>query len=462
MLGYQYRALVTSAGTTAISAPVPLVVGTSSAKLAWLQNNFTSDQLGNPSIVSDTAQPIGDGVPNLLKYAFNISPWENGQPFLPQPTTSGGNIMLTFNAPQSDLTYTVQASTDLINWDTTDVMIQTNGTQVAASYTIAPKSAFPQPGSYQITDLGTINGADTYAYRVNAKGHVAGRSGTANFLWTPENGMIVITNNAMDWPFMGLNDSDQVVGDTADDHAYLWYQGNLTYLLDAGGNPLTVAYDINNSGKVTGQVGFTIVTWLNGAIAYPPTFGGDTQSAFKINSSGNMAGIANPYPGYRLLAVWFNGGTTIQNLNTISGEFATINDLNHVAAADEANNAFLWKGGSQYVQIGDLGGGETFPKAVNNADIIVGYSNNSSGQQHAFIWADLNGNNQTDPGEMQDLNSFLPPNSGWVLDDAEGINDSGVIVGSGLHNGQRRAFIMSLNISPSSKAFLRVVVAPSP
>jgi len=46
-------------------------------------------------------------------------------------------LSLTFPAPQSDLTYTVEASTDLINWSATGVTTQTNGTQMTASYTTA-------------------------------------------------------------------------------------------------------------------------------------------------------------------------------------------------------------------------------------------------------------------------------------------------------------------------------------
>jgi probable HAF family extracellular repeat protein len=44
---------------------------------------------------------------------------------------------------------------------------------------------------------------------------------------------------------------------------------------------------------------------------------------------------------------------------------------------------------------------------------------------------------------MTDLNSLLPANSGWVLSDARGINDSGQIAGTGLINGRDHAFLYS-------------------
>ncbi|HTB63888.1 MAG TPA: leucine-rich repeat protein [Opitutales bacterium] len=140
-LGFQYQAVLTNYAGSITTTPVPLVVGTSTAKLSWLQNNFTSTQLGNPNIVADSVAPAGDGIPNLLKYAFNLQPFVNEQSSLPQPTASGGNLTLTFPTPQSDLTYTVEASPDLINWSTTGVMVQTNGTQETASYPISPSTS---------------------------------------------------------------------------------------------------------------------------------------------------------------------------------------------------------------------------------------------------------------------------------------------------------------------------------
>jgi len=122
------------------SSSAPLVVGTSSSKLAWLQTYFTTAQLGNPTIISDTATPANDGIPNLIKYALNLNPLMDGRPLLPQLILSAGNLTLSFNTPPSDISYTVQSSTDLINWSTAGVT-QTNdkvNSTVTASYAISP------------------------------------------------------------------------------------------------------------------------------------------------------------------------------------------------------------------------------------------------------------------------------------------------------------------------------------
>ncbi len=44
---------------------------------------------------------------------------------------------------------------------------------------------------------------------------------------------------------------------------------------------------------------------------------------------------------------------------------------------------------------------------------------------------------------MKDLNKLIPPGSGWVLVEADGVNDSGQIVGMGMHNGQEHAFLLT-------------------
>jgi hypothetical protein len=41
---------------------------------------------------------------------------------------------------------------------------------------------------------------------------------------------------------------------------------------------------------------------------------------------------------------------------------------------------------------------------------------------------------------MRDVASLISPNSGWILNEATGVNDAGIIVGNGTIAGQIRAF----------------------
>jgi probable HAF family extracellular repeat protein len=66
----------------------------------------------------------------------------------------------------------------------------------------------------------------------------------------------------------------------------------------------------------------------------------------------------------------------------------------------------------------------------------------------AFVWDPVHG--------MRDLNELLDPVSGagWVLLSARGVNADGTLIaGNGLHNGQRRGFIVQQVIpEPSTLA----------
>ena len=133
--GYQFRVVATNSSTPPItSSSVALVVGFSSGYLSWLNSNFTSIQLGTPSVIATSATPANDGIPNLLKYALGLSPLQNARNQLPQPTSSNGILSLTFPAAHTDVTYSVQASTDLINWSTTGVTTTANGSTETATY----------------------------------------------------------------------------------------------------------------------------------------------------------------------------------------------------------------------------------------------------------------------------------------------------------------------------------------
>ena len=46
-------------------------------------------------------------------------------------------------------------------------------------------------------------------------------------------------------------------------------------------------------------------------------------------------------------------------------------------------------------------------------------------------------------GKAQDLNTLIPEDADWTLEEAHGINDHGQIVGYGLHHGQERAFLLT-------------------
>jgi rhamnogalacturonyl hydrolase YesR/predicted secreted protein len=134
--GNQYHCVATNIVGSANSTTATLTVNTVS-KNTWLQACFTPAELNNPAISGDTATPANDGISNLLKYAFNLYPWTNAQSLLPQAQTSSGELTLTFQLLRSELSYTVEASTDLLNWTTSGITLQSSGSNVTASYPVS-------------------------------------------------------------------------------------------------------------------------------------------------------------------------------------------------------------------------------------------------------------------------------------------------------------------------------------
>lgn len=88
----------------------------------WREQNFTPAQLSNWPLTGDMGQPAGDGIPNLLKYALGLNPNRpsvSGLPLLGQASVGGASYLtLTFTdqSALTDITYTVQVSSDLLTW----------------------------------------------------------------------------------------------------------------------------------------------------------------------------------------------------------------------------------------------------------------------------------------------------------------------------------------------------------
>jgi hypothetical protein len=140
---------VTNAGG---SGATTLVLTVETPYQAWQNSVFTSAQFANSAISGDSAAPAGDGIPNLLKYALNLSPWIDGVSSLPTGgvlvTGSGTYLTLTYIQVTSatDITYIPQVSTDTQTWysgptSITPVSVTTNFGGVTKTITV--QSATP-------------------------------------------------------------------------------------------------------------------------------------------------------------------------------------------------------------------------------------------------------------------------------------------------------------------------------
>jgi len=135
--------LTVSDGTLATSTNFILSVAATPLQAWDIQYFGTSNNIGN---AADLANPAGDGICNLVKFALGMNPLVNSLNGLPVVSTTNGNLQIHFNRNLSatDTAYNIEASSDMVNWTT------------IASLP-AGSSTWSQPGA-SVTD---INGAVT-------------------------------------------------------------------------------------------------------------------------------------------------------------------------------------------------------------------------------------------------------------------------------------------------------------
>jgi probable HAF family extracellular repeat protein len=79
------------------------------------------------------------------------------------------------------------------------------------------------------------------------------------------------------------------------------------------------------------------------------------------------------------------------------------------------SHAFLWQSGTMMRDLGTLGGSSASAYGINAACQVVGQSLTSFGSYHAFLWQN---------GTMTDLNTLIPPASGWTVQYAQALTIS--------------------------------------
>lgn len=109
-----------------------VTIGDSAGFAAWAEGHFNASELADPSISGPDADADGDGVANLLEYAFGGDPRSASRSVLPANGTIdvGGETYLTItytrSSDASDLDYQVEASGDLSAWGNGAVEVSSN------------------------------------------------------------------------------------------------------------------------------------------------------------------------------------------------------------------------------------------------------------------------------------------------------------------------------------------------
>ncbi|AHF94351.1 hypothetical protein OPIT5_13020 [Opitutaceae bacterium TAV5] len=124
-------ALGNAALATTTDTPPPLT-----SLETWRQDQFgTTDNAGE---AADSADPDGDGLPNLLEYALGLDPLlsDSAGAVTIGKSTDSQRLALTFTRiADPDLTYTVEATDDLVSGQWIPVFTSTGAENVAGYYT---------------------------------------------------------------------------------------------------------------------------------------------------------------------------------------------------------------------------------------------------------------------------------------------------------------------------------------
>jgi probable HAF family extracellular repeat protein len=359
-----------------------------------------------------------------------------------------------------------------------------NNTLSLGTYTNLSQGAFtPNYSIAPLTPL--VGGTYTIGYGINARGDMAGKgdtgTGATHAFWSTapssDNDIDSMTSNS---GALAISDNWWLTGYAWDTYMACFrpfkYEGygtdiKWTWLNRAvnGGN-YTEGNAVNNSGDIAGYGDISGVNrallWISGSINPTDlgTLGGMGSTlpsyAYGINSNGKVVGTAYKSPGvmraFRTAArTVINTGT--DDLGTISGvaypghssEANAINDLDDVAGGSHISNgqyhAFFKSGtsapNSGFTDLGTLGSGIwSVGYGINSSGFVAGSARmtTASGSEHAFVW-------NKEWSKMQDLNTAIPPNGGWILQEAFAINNVGQITGYGTLNGVRRGFLLTPN-----------------
>ena len=321
---------------------------------------------------------------------------------------------------------------------------------------------------YQIYDIGVIDPGDdaSQGFGVSHGGIAVGRSirtgGSQAFTWTINGGIVGLPNLAGRSYAVSnsANDNGVVVGTAATTLfgtsrlPVMWQNGAVSQLPLPPGETLGDANSVNASSVAVGSVdagslqrgaiysggSATIITQTTPAGSFFVT-------AFSINDSGRVVGQGiDPVNAARNVGIVYDIGQNtafeVGALPGLNGALAFgVSNTGYVVGSSMLNQGsglpFIWsdQGGIVAVPLA-TGTSEGSARAVNSAGWVVG--NDSSAFSIPFLY------DGTNTYRLADL---IPPGSGWDLSmntssSADGISENGVIVGTGVHNGETHAYAM--------------------
>ncbi len=343
---------------------------------------------------------------------------------------------------------------------------------VVALVLVAVGAAAGAAETWQLTDLGAADDLSSTANAVSDDGVVVGFAevlyqGTAYqraFAW-------VGGNRTTDWSsfyprlrseILALNDEGCGVGWKQDaDGAPIYLRvfkaaptcaWDDTIILANLGGSATYGNGINGAEQVVGVSmiangqyhAFAFTLGVVGMTDLGVLAGGWGSAAFAVTEEGLTVGQSSSTASVRRATTF----APVAELGALPGAAAST-ECAALAVSDATTphvvgwsygpglshpHAVLWQDGG-VSDLGVLPGGDwSEAYAVNDAGIVVGTARAADMYLHAVLWQD---------GQILDLNDVLPAGSGWVLNEARGVNNLGQVVGRGTYLGHDRAFLLT-------------------
>jgi len=213
----------------------------------------------------------------------------------------------------------------------------------------------------------------------------------------------------------------------------------------------SAATGINGAGTIVGyadspdRATIVPVVWIEGQVSLLPTLSTDNAYADAINANGDIVGDASTANGETHAVLWPVSGGVV-DLHTTSGTFSLALGINNVgqvvgyASTASGARGFVWLPLTGMLTLDPLPGDEdSYAYAINDAGVIVG----QSVLPDPVLEQETTQAVRWDNGVPTALLTLVTNGDGWELSTAVGVNQAGVIVGTGALNGQTRGYMLT-------------------
>lgn len=294
---------------------------------------------------------------------------------------------------------------------------------------------------YELVPIHALTGKDFQLRDLNNRDQVLGEitapEGTKGFICKDQKLALIPSLPGCNRMFaMSINDFGHVVGygefrrSPGEAIAYL-YNGKSTLPLSASVSASSYAHGITNSGRIVGSIATKAsraVIWQAGK---HQELAGPKRATFAYggNDRGDVIGALEDKA-----VVWRDG-----KMSEIAGVYhagaAAINDAGVIVGRTREGQAFLRRTDGAMSRLAKLDGfASNRAYSINKRDEVVGdCTAPESKRSVAVLWVH---------GKVLDLNGLLKDKGKWQLERAWAINDHGVILGSGRHEGKKAAFLL--------------------